>query len=131
MRTKLHSNFQRQKIDRYLTTHGADYVFLRYPKDEYEELNRAASPHSIRLRGLFYTQNNQKGFWMLNEFDETRVRYKRYLTSFIIVRYTDFAPDPVQLDDEVSLNGKLYRVTGVTDIQEDNFAVNISVDLVV
>lgn len=131
MRTKLHSNFQRQKIDRYLTVHGADYTFLRYSKDEYEELNRAASPHSIRLRGLFYTQNNQKGFWMLNEFDETRVRYKRYLTSFIIVRYIDFAPDPVQLDDEVSLNGKLYRVTGVTNVQEDNFAVNISVDLVV
>ena len=131
MRTKLHSNFQRQKIDRYLTVHGTDYTFIRYPKGEYEELNRAASPHSIRLRGLFYTQNNQKGFWMLNEFDETRVRYKRYLTSFIIVRYEDHVLDPIKLDDEVDVNGQAYRVTGVTNVQEDNFAVNISLDLIV
>ena len=131
MRTKLYSNFQRQKIDRYLTVHGTDYTFLRYPKGEYEELNRAASPHSIRLRGLFYTQNNQKGFWMLNEFDETRVRYKRYLTSFIIVRYEDYVLDPIKLDDEVEVNGQAYRVTGVTNVQEDNFAVNISLDLIV
>ena len=68
---------------------------------------------------------------MLNEFDETRVRYKRYLTSFIIVRYEDYVLDPVKLDDEVDINGQAYRIAGVTNVQEDNFAVNISVDLIV
>lgn len=130
MKTKLYSNFQRRKIERYLDVHGTFYTFMRYGKNVYKEPVKTTPSHVISIRGFFYTQNNQKGFWMLNEFDETRVRYKRYLTNFIIVTYDDFALTPIELDDEVEINGQPYKVTGVTNVQEDNFAVNISVDLV-
>lgn len=130
MKTKLYHNFQRRKVQRWLEVHGTFYTFVRFGKNEYYEPVKTNITHQIQLRGLFYTQNNQKGFWMLNEFDETRVRYKRYLTSFIMVLYEDFVLAPVKLDDEVSINGEAYKVVGVTNVQEDNFAVNISVDIV-
>jgi hypothetical protein len=131
MKTKLFSNFQRRKLQRWLDVHGQPYEFTRHPLNAYKEPVKSAPPKKIELVGLFYTQNNQKGFWMLNEFDETRVRYKRYLTSFIMVMYDDFKLDPILPDDQVVVNGKLFRVTGTTNVQEDNFMVNISLDLVV
>lgn len=131
MKTKLFSNFQRRKLQRWLDVHGQPYEFTRHPMNTYKEPVKSAPLKKIELVGLFYTQNNQKGFWMLNEFDETRVRYKRYLTSFIMVMYDDFKLDPILPDDQVVVNGKPFRVTGTTNVQEDNFMVNISLDLVV
>lgn len=127
----LFNGFQRRKIQRLIAQHGRSFTFSRLPKNAYGEPIKEAIPTEHALRGFFYTQNNQKGFWMINTNDETRVRYERYLTQFILVLYEDFVRAPILLDDEVTINGSMYRVTGHQDIQEANFAVNISLDLTV
>ena len=129
MKGKLYPAFQRSKVKRYLVVHGELFTFYRYGVNVYNEPTGERAV-CAELVGMFYTQNNQKGFWLLEESDESRVRYKRYLTSFIIVDHYLFELSPVQLDDEVDVNGKLYRVTGTTNVQEANFAVNISLDAI-
>jgi hypothetical protein len=126
VRGKLHAAFQQNKIKRYLEVHGESFTFSRHGENAYGEPNDQTT--NIQLVGMFYTQNNQKGFWLVNEFEESNVRYKRYVTNFIIVDYDSFVLSPIYYGDEVLVNGKQYRVTGTTNIQEANFAVNISVE---
>jgi hypothetical protein len=125
---KLHAAFQQQKIKRYLEVHGEPFTFVRHGVNAYNEPTDETT--EVEHTGLFYTQNNQKGFWLVNEFEQSRVRYKRYVTNFILVDYDAFVLAPVYADDTVQVNGKPYRVTGTTNIQEANFAVNISVEQV-
>lgn len=120
----INTKFEAYKIKRELKRSGIDYKFKRYEKDDFGE--PIGKPKIVGvLRGLYHEQN---GAIQITTGDTTQTRTKKI--PMILCLYEDTAFLVLQIGDIVKINSKIFRVTGVTNIQEWNLISDISLEVV-
>lgn len=118
------SEFQKAKLRRVLTVQGKLYTFKRYQLNQFKEKTTQATEFST-LKGLFH---NVTSYISVQEGDATRKQRK--FTPTIMALYDDFIVTPIVMGDEVEFEGKKYIVTGVENVEEGNYAVDISLEVI-
>ena len=133
----MNTAFEKNKLQRNLDRSGKDYDFYRTPKNEFGEpvTSGGSNPpdeHKVgTLRGLYHELNNYVAVRMT---DTTQVRRHigtagtkdtRILCLMESVKGID-----LQFGDFTIINGKQFKVTAVTNVQEWNIIADISLEVV-
>lgn len=120
----INAKFEAYKIKRELKRSGIDYEFKRAKRNNFneptEELNIVGS-----LKGLYHEQNSSI---QISTGDTTQFRNKKI--PMILCLYEDVASLALQVGDNIKINAKTFKVTGITDIQEWNIISDISLEVV-
>lgn len=113
--------FLRNKISRQIKQNGSSYVFKRYGVDEYGQyVDEIETEFSIE--GLFHETVNHV---TITESDAARII--DIPKSYILCLFED--GEPINIDDFVEINKKVYKVTGKTNVGNYNIAYDISMEL--
>lgn len=120
----MQSDFQKAKLRRVLTVQGRSYTFKRYLLNQFKEKTSQATEVTT-LKGIFH---NVTSYIAVQEGDATRKQRK--FTPTIMTLYDDFIVTPIVMGDEVEFEGKRYAVTGTENVEEGNYAVDISLEVV-
>lgn len=120
----MHPEFQKAKLRRVLAVQGRSYTFKRYLLNQFKEKTSQVT-NTVTLKGIFH---NVTSYISVQEGDATRKQRK--FTPTIMTLYDDFILSPVFMGDEVEFEGKRYTVTGTENVEEGNYAVDISLEVI-
>ena len=120
----INTQFEAYKIKRELKRSGIDYEFKRFNVNDFGE--PVGEPIVVgTIRGLYHEQNSSV---QVTTGDTTQVRTKKI--PMILCLYEDAASLVLQVGDELKINNKTLKVTGVVNIQEWNIIADISLEVV-
>ena len=120
----INAQFEAYKIKRELKRSGIDYEFKRSGVNDFGE--PVGKPAAVGIiRGLYHEQNSSV---QVTTGDTTQVRTKKI--PMILCLYEDAASLVLQVGDELKINNKTFKVTGVVNIQEWNIIADISLEVV-
>ena len=120
----INTQFEAYKIKRELKRSGVDYEFKRFGVNDFGE--PVGEPTTVgTIRGLYHEQNSSV---KITTGDTTQVRTKKI--PMILCLYEDAASLVLQVGDELKINNKTLKVTGVVNIQEWNIIADISLEVV-
>lgn len=120
----INTQFEAYKIKRELKRSGIDYEFKRSVVNDFGE--PVGEPTVVgTIRGLYHEQNSSV---QVTTGDTTQVRTKKI--PMILCLYEDAANLVLQIGDELKINNKTLKVTGVVNIQEWNIIADISLEVV-
>lgn len=120
----INTQFEAYKIKRELKRSGIDYEFKRSGVNDFgEPVGESIAIGTIR--GLYHEQNSNI---QITTGDTTQVRTKKI--PMILCLYEDAANLVLQVGDELKINNKTLKVTGVVNIQEWNIIADISLEVV-
>lgn len=120
----INTQFEAYKIKRELKRSGIDYEFKRLGVNDFGE--PVGEPTVVgTIRGLYHEQNSNVE---ITTGDTTQVRTKKI--PMILCLYEDAASLVLQVGDELKINNKTLKVTGVVNIQEWNIIADISLEVV-
>ena len=120
----INTQFEAYKIKRELKRSGIDYEFKRFGVNDFgEPVGESIVVGTIR--GLYHEQNSSV---QVTTGDTTQVRTKKI--PMILCLYEDAASLVLQVGDELKINNKTLKVTGVVNIQEWNIIADISLEVV-
>ena len=120
----INKRFEAYKIKRELKRSGIDYEFKRSYMNDFGE--PVGEPIMIgKILGLYHEQNSHV---QVTTGDTTQVRTKKI--PMILCLYEDAANLGLQVGDELKINNKTFKVTGVVNIQEWNIIADISLEVV-
>ena len=120
----INTQFEAYKIKRELKRSGIDYEFKRSVVNDFGE--PVGEPIAVgTIRGLYHEQNSNI---QVTTGDTTQVRTKKI--PMILCLYEDAASLVLQVGDELKINNKTLKVTGVVNIQEWNIIADISLEVV-
>lgn len=120
----INTQFEAYKIKRELKRSGIDYEFKRFGMNDFGE--PVGEPIAVgTIRGLYHEQNSNV---QITTGDTTQVRTKKI--PMILCLYEDAASLVLQVGDELKINNKTLKVTGVVNIQEWNIIADISLEVV-
>ena len=120
----INTQFEAYKIKRELKRSGIDYDFKRSGVNDFGE--PVGEPTVVgTIRGLYHEQNSSV---QVTSGDTTQVRTKKI--PMILCLYEDAASLVLQVGDELKINNKTLKVTGVVNIQEWNIIADISLEVV-
>ena len=120
----INTQFEAYKIKRELKRSGIDYEFKRSGVNDFGEPVGEPTVVGI-IRGLYHEQNSSV---QVTTGDTTQVRTKKI--PMILCLYEDAASLVLQVGDELKINNKTLKVTGVVNIQEWNIIADISLEVV-
>lgn len=120
----INTQFEAYKIKRELKRSGIDYEFKRSGVNDFGEPVREPTVVGT-IRGLYHEQNSRV---QVTTGDTTQVRTKKI--PMILCLYEDAASLVLQVGDELKINNKTLKVTGVVNIQEWNIIADISLEVV-
>ena len=120
----INTQFEAYKIKRELKRSGIYYEFKRSDVNDFGE--PVGEPTVVgTIRGLYHEQNSSV---QVTTGDTTQVRTKKI--PMILCLYEDAASLVLQVGDELKINNKTLKVTGVVNIQEWNIIADISLEVV-
>ena len=120
----INTQFEAYKIKRELKRSGIDYEFKRSDANDFGE--PVGEPTVVgTIRGLYHEQNSSV---QVTTGDTTQVRTKKI--PMILCLHEDAASLVLQVGDELKINNKTLKVTGVVNIQEWNIIADISLEVV-
>lgn len=120
----INTRFEAYKIRRELKRSGIDLVFERPVLNAFKEPTKETAPLGT-LRCLYHEQN---GYIKITTGDTTQTRTKK--TPMLLCLYEDADALKLQVDDQVKINSKTFKVTDVMNVQEWNIVADISLEVV-
>lgn len=120
----MNTAMQKRKIERVIKTQGKAFTFRRNSLNKFKEVSKT-EVLQIPINGLYH---EQASYITITEGLATR-RQKKVIP-MVMVLYDDFKSQPIKLDDVVTHNSINYKVSGFTNVQEENFAIEISLEVV-
>ena len=120
----INTQFEACKIKRELKRSGIDYEFKRSGLNDFGEPDNELVTIGI-IKGLYHEQNSNI---QITTGDTTQVRTKKI--PMILCLYDDAASLVLQVGDLLEINGRQFKVTGITNIQEWNIISDISLEVV-
>lgn len=115
--------FLKNKINRQIKLNGSTYKFDHFGTDEYGQRSDEVQETFI-VNGIFHEIVK---YVSITEADGARV--VDVPKSYILCLFED--GEPINIDDQVEINEKVYRVTGKTNVGNYNIAFDISLELIV
>lgn len=120
----INKEFEAYKVKREIKRSGIDYEFKRSGLNDFGEPDNKLVTVGI-IKGLYHEQNSNI---QITTGDTTQVRTKKI--PMILCLYDDTASLVLQVGDLLEINGKQFKVTGITNIQEWNIISDISLEVV-
>lgn len=128
MNTEQIVKFQKPKILKALKQFGKGYTFKRQGLNEYGEKSGEESVVTT-ITGIYH-ETNDRSVWLALTGSEA-AKTISHKSNMILVRKEDFDKNPIQVEDTLEINSVYYKVNGVTNLWEANFAMDISIEEVV
>lgn len=120
----INTKFEAYKIKRELKRSGIEYEFMRFKKNDFNESTDEFEGIG-KLRGLYHEQSSGIS---ITTSDATQIRTKK--VPMILCLYEDAASLNLHVGDFVKINTRIFKVTGVVNIQEWNIVSDISLEVV-
>lgn len=124
----VNTTFEAYKVKREIKRSGTVYEFTRDPKNEFGE----PEPDPVdnmgvlgSVRGLYHEQNSNVS---ITTGETTQVRTKKI--PMVLCLWDDLKPLQLEVGDKTKINGKVFKVTGVVNIQEWSIIADISLEVV-
>ena len=121
----VNTKFEAYKIKRELKRSGVAYEFTRSGKNQFGEPDEKISVTIGTVTGLYHEQN---GSIQVTTGETTQTRTKK--TPTILCLWEDTTSLGLSLGDKTIINGKVFRVTGIVNIQEWNIIGDVSLEVV-
>lgn len=121
-------NFQKPKLLRAIKNYGRMYVFTRQSVNKFGEKVDDPKYLAIQIKGLYHETNDRSLWLQLPGADAGKVT--SHASPMILVKKEDFDRLPIKVEDELVINDVKYRVNGITDLWEANFAIDISIEVI-
>jgi len=120
----INTQFELYKLKRELLRHGIDVVVRRQIQNVFGEPD--GKPKVVgTLCGLYHEQNSNI---QITTGDTVQVRTKKI--PMLLCVYDDVEALSVKPGDWFCLNGKIFNVTGVVNVQEWNLIADVSLEVV-
>lgn len=119
----INKDFEAYKLKRELKRSGIDYKFKRRGTNEFGEPSDELALLGV-IRGLYHEENSNI---QITAGDTTRVRTKKI--PMILCLYEDIASLGLRVDDQLVINSKTFKVTGIVNVQEWNLIGDISLEV--
>lgn len=120
----INTTFETYKLKRELARSGKTFRFTRRGLNNFGE--PTGLPEELgSLRGLYHEQNSNI---QITTGETTQTRTKKI--PMILCLAEDAKPLDLKTGDVVEINGRVFLVTGIVDIQEWNLIFDISLELV-
>lgn len=113
--------FLKNKINRQIKQNGSTYNFNHFGVDEYGQRSDEVQETFI-VKGIFHETVNHVS---IAEADGARV--VDVPKTYILCLFED--GEPIDIDDRVEINEKVYRVTGKLNVGNFNVAFDISLEM--
>ena len=124
----MNPNFETRKIERLLATNGKEYTFKRRKKNNYGEyVNNEFDETKIVCVFHEITSHVTESATEASVMQSTMLKMLR---PALLTTYKRYLENMIVKDDLVNINGQDYKVTGITNIQEGNFGIDISLDVI-
>lgn len=120
------TSFEENKLKRLINTQGQFFVFKRYGENDFGEYDPDTPIAEIEVKGVYHETTSY-----VSVTESTATRSQTKPVPMVLTLWKSIENNPVKLDDKVEYNGKEYRVTGVTNIQERNYGADISLEVIV
>lgn len=120
----INTKFEAYKLKRELLRSGIVFKFKRNSKNEFGEDNK--EPEIIgEIKGLYHEQNSNI---QTIAGDTTRSRTEKI--PMILCLHEDAVKIGVKVDDYIEFNDKVFKVSGVVNVQEWNVISDISLEVI-
>lgn len=121
----VNTNFEAYKLKREIKRSGAKYEFFKIGKNSFGE-ETGLPEQVVMIAGLYHEQSQSI---KITTGDTTQIRTKKI--PMIMCLYEDTASFSVNeaSDYSVIINGKVFKITGITNIQEWNIICDISLEV--
>lgn len=113
--------FLENKVKRLLRTSGIQYDFISVGKDAYNQPTESSEVLSVK--GVYHEQNS---FITVSSSEAASVQRKK--SPMILTLFTD-SVRKLKQGDKVYINERLYKVSGVLDIQNYGVVADISLEM--
>ena len=120
----VNKSFEAYKLARELKRSGTEYEFKRPGKNKFNEPSKELSSIG-KLKGLYHEQSSSI---QITTGDTTQTRTKKL--PMILCLYKDVASLALNVGDIVAINSKIFKVTGIINVQEWNIITDISLEVV-
>ena len=120
----INTKFEAYKVKRELKRSGIDYEFKRSGLNDFGEPNNELVTVGT-IKGLYHEQNSNI---QITTGDTTQVRTKKI--PMILCLYDDIVSLVLRVGDLLEINGRQFKVTGVTNIQEWNIISDVSLEVI-
>lgn len=121
----INTKFEVYKITREIKRSGKTYEVFRRCKNEFGELSDEIQSVGV-LVGLYHEENS---YVEIKTSEATQYRNKKQPK--ILSLFSDIEYLNLKLGDIIDINGKTFTVSSVTNIQEWNIVIDISLEEVV
>lgn len=119
----INARFEVYKLKRELKRSGIDYEFKRFKMNEFGEPTKEFVTIG-KIKGLYHEQNSNI---QITTGDTTQVRTKKI--PMILCLYEDTTHLVLSIGDFVEINNKIFKVTGLVNLQEWNLISDISLEV--
>jgi hypothetical protein len=110
-------------LKRNISWNGKEYTFNRNRQNEFNETIDGSYDLVTTLKGLFH---EVKSYVTIYEGESSRVQSKT--TPMLMCLYLD--AQGIKFNDKVMINDTLYKVNGLTDINEEKEIIDISLEVI-
>ena len=118
----MNTKFEAWKVRREILKSGVDFDFKRQGKNKYKE-PEGDLVDAVKIKGLYHEENS----YIEEQSDGVNTIRTKKVPKILVV-YDDTSTQ-LKRKDEVEYNGKLYQVTGITDIQNWNVILDVSLEV--
>ena len=120
----INTEFEAYKLKRELKRSGKDYKFKRRTINAFKEPTDDLYDVGI-IKGIYHEQNSNV---QITTGDTTQIRTKKI--PMILCLYDDTTSLHLHVGDEVVMNSKRFKVTGIVNVQEWNIIADISLEVI-
>lgn len=118
------TKFEAFKIKNELKRSGVEYNFKRQSKNDFGEPVKGGRKFTT-IKGIYHEQNSNV---QITTGDTTQIRTKKI--PMILCLYDDAVLHALQVGDITIINKKVFKVTGVVNVQEWSIIADISLEVV-
>lgn len=124
----VNTKFEAYKIRRELKRSGLDLSFERPELNEFKEPTDKSKSVG-KLRGIYHELSGSvSGYVQISTGDTTQIRAKK--SPMILCLYEDVQTLDLRVGDQVKINSRTFKVTGVVNVQEWNVIADVSLEVV-
>lgn len=117
----INTRFEAYKVKREIKRSGKQYLFKRFELNAYKEPTEDLSDIGT-LSALYHEQNS----YIQTQGSEVRTRSKKI--PMLLLDYEQLSAFELKVDDCVVINKKLFKVTGIVNIQQWSIIADISLE---
>lgn len=130
----VNQKFELYKIKREIKRNGISFVYWRFPKNQFGEIDKDQEPiYLCTIKGMYheFTAHMTDTFVILTGIETATTRTKKTPQSLceyddIVFINQDGQHDSIMIGDYVYYNNKVMRVAGLQNIMEWNKLVDVS-----